>query len=93
MSNVFYKLVDIGGGFVYSLIMITLTIEQTQKILNISYPTALKFAGLHGSKIDRSDGPAVWRIPLTAVDLAIGERAILLDNMRKRRDSIVNGQQ
>ena len=40
-----------------------LTIEQVEKIMGWSYPTALKFANRHGEMVGGK-----WRVPSTAVE-------------------------
>jgi hypothetical protein len=55
-----------------------LTIEQVEKIMQWSYPTALKFASIHGEK-----GSKVWLIPSGVVWNRITQLEANVKNMRK----------
>jgi len=59
--------------------MKTLTINQVQKILGWSYPTALQFAQENG---ELQNGGRLWCVPVDSVVKVIEEREADARNMR-----------
>ena len=60
--------------------MSKLTISQTQKILDWSYPTALRFAKEHGQQ----DDSGKWFIPFNVVAGEVQKRTVEAQRMQAR---------
>ena len=56
-----------------------LTIEQVEKIMGWSYPTALKFANRHGEMVGGK-----WRVPSDVIDKKVTELSTIARYTRAR---------
>ena len=61
----------------------TLTIKQVEKILGMSYPTALQFAQEHGEQVERK-----WVVPAEAVRSVLAQRSFELQAQMRRFDEL-----